>query len=88
MNSEEQDELAEQERAQRERKAAQEQQYFEYMPDPEEHKIHADSDKPLTLAQEKELLKKKLLAPQPRKRRVKKEKRDQVYRADCKSYSV
>ena len=55
------------------------------MPDPEEYKINQDGDsKPLTLAQEKELLKKKLLAPQPRKRRVKKEKRDQVYRADCK----
>jgi len=53
------------------------------MPDPEEYKINQDGDsKPLTLAQEKELLKKKLLAPQPRKRRVKKEKRDQVYRAD------
>lgn len=56
----EEDEAYEQQRVQK--RAAQEAQYFEYLPDPDEHKL-ADSDKPLTLAQEKELLKKKLLAP-------------------------
>ena len=44
----------------------------------------AGDGKPLTLAEEKALLKQKLLAQPPKKKRVKKELKDQVYQPECK----